>query len=303
MSRFGRVQPQRLQKLPIVLQKLIQNSNRLDYVGEREVKVKVRAVFTTHIEDVTRQGSKTRIDFPSDSPFAGQILLNVDGKRLHYFPKNGVIRIMPGFKDDILTGLLRHPKALLANQVQVQNGGRVAGIPVDRVDLYDRQHRLRQELWIDPRNGALLGRAGFAPNGMALASFQFLSINYHPHIAPNAFELPKGAKVFNPNNRIINLAKRLKLAPFRIPDQKGIQLLNCRKIVLKGQPVLMEIYNGPQGRISYFEVNTVLSGTGNGPDEGGVHSAKRIMGQETIFLVGRYPVKRLQDLLQTVRRI
>lgn len=289
-------------QIPPVLRKLINNANRLSYIGERQVRIKVKQQYTTHIEEVTKSGARTRIDFPPNSPFAGQILLTINGKREHYFPKRGEIKVMPGFKDEILEGLLSHPNTLKPGQVRTLSGGKVAGIDTVQVNLFDRQSRLKQQLWVDPRNGALLARTGYGNDGQVVAAFEFLSINYHAQVSPSVFQLPKDAKVITPESQIIKIARALHITPFRLRAQSGLQLLSVSRINLKGQPVLMEVYRGPKGRLSFFEVDSVLSGESYNPDQGNVHSAKRVMGQETIFLVGRYPVEWLQNTLQSVVR-
>lgn len=303
VNRVQNSHPGRVNQLPPALKKLIANAEKLSYTGERQVRIKVKKELTTHIEEVTKSGARTRIDFPANSPFAGQILLTIKGQRQHYFPKRGVVKVMPGFKDETLEGLLSRPQALQPGQIRTQDGGMVAGMRTTQIDLFDRQNRIRQQLWVDPRNGALLARTGYGPDGQVVASFEFLSINYHPQISPGLFSLPKEVKIVTPETQIKKIARTLKITPFRLATSTGLELLSVSRITLKGQPVLMEVYRGPKGRLSFFEVDSVLSGESYNPGQGNVHSAKRVMGQETIFLVGRYPINWLQTTLQSVVRV
>lgn len=302
-SRYGTPKQSKIKNLPPVLQRLISQDSKISYEGVRTMYLRHGQQLVPHVEEVLRKGDKVRIEFPEGSPYFGQILVDVGSERRHYFPKQKIIRLEPGYEDEALVRVLKQSRAKLADLVEVSNGGRIASIPTQRVDIFNRQHQLRQQLWIDPKSGALLQRVGYGPAGQKLAWFAFSSIQFNPSISKSAFELPsKGVRVIGPEETVRVIAKSLGIVPYVLPKSSGLRLVSARKVKVLDHTVLAQVYTGPGGRLSLFEVGSVL--TGSLPQQGGanLHSVTRIMGRETIMLVGKYPIETLNSLIGSVRQ-
>lgn len=236
---------------PLIL-KMFQAQGSLTYSGTRVVELGVGAARKRHQEIVLRNGPRTRVEFPEDSEFAGQVIIENRGERRHYFPDINEIRVEPARFDEAFSRLGQLLKSGM--QVSVEPGADIAGLHTMVSTFRDRQGNIIQRLWVDPSTGMILRRDLMDEVGNRTGYFEFSKVNYRPVVSPSDFELKrKGAKVSTLDQELQKLSRQLQLPPLRIPPSEPYALQAVRMVGTGDRAILAQVYTGQRGRVSLFQ--------------------------------------------------
>jgi len=247
---------QAVQPLPPILQKVVQQSSYLRFQATRTVEVRIKDHYVTHVEYVLRNGRQERIEFPADSAFKNQVIVDNGTERKRYLPRKNQVTVQPSFQDEALNGLVDRNGRMRKRRVELANGGAIVGINTIRADIETAKGQVRQQLWIDPSSGAVLKRVGYDAQGQEVAGFQYTAINYNPRLNSQQFELnPKGAIIITPMDDLVRIAHRLGLPDYALDGNSRFKLISARRIDKGNIPILSTLYQGPHGeRVSVFEL-------------------------------------------------
>src|SRR5438094_251063 len=89
-----------LADLPPLVRKSFMANRTSKYSGERTVEFKHGPDRASHVEYVLKDGIRTRIEFPDDSEYKGQIIVDDGQQRLHYYPDRNEIDAEPAHRRD-----------------------------------------------------------------------------------------------------------------------------------------------------------------------------------------------------------
>lgn len=225
------------------------------YTGTREVTVRRGAEVSQHTEYITRDGWNLRIDFPADSRYGGQVIVETDKERLHFNPKKDEIHVSPPRREPLFEHIRGAWRGVHTFHVVEAAGQRVAGLPTRLVSVVDGSGNRIQELNIEPRSGVVLARRIYDDVGTQIRSFEFRTINLHPHISPTVFEFHTHAKVVTPVDDLIAAVKGTQFLPLMIPPDTGLTLDSARVRKIAGQQVLMSQYLTRDGWVALFQLS------------------------------------------------
>jgi outer membrane lipoprotein-sorting protein len=217
--------------------------------------------FERHEEYIIRDGDRVRIEFPKDSPFGGQIIVE-DGKdRRHYLPDRNEIRVLPPRQDEAYGHLLRMVRGNHGHRLTfaVNGQGRVAGYLTTQIAAVDDSGNIIQRLYIEPKTGAVLKRTLFDPVGTEMGGSWFSSVDLTPKIDPKMFRIVrKGAVVVRPEDTLRQLASTNGFILRTLPMKTGYRLEDVRVFRPMGEVVLMQVFTGSNGRISMFQLGRTI---------------------------------------------
>ncbi len=292
----------RLANIPPILRLAVRNLPNLKFSGTRTVEQFQGAERQRHTEYVLRDGARTRVWFPNDSPYAGQVIVENLRQRKHYFPGKNEIHVGPAKREEAfgrLLGMLEGGKVRLSTEP----GGQIAGRASTALGIKENGN-LIQKLWIDQANGMILRRDLYDAVGARVGSYEFSEVEFSPRLAMSDFELDrKGAKIVTPEDEARQFAVRLGLLNVTMPDQEGFSLDSVR--VLKGAriPILQLSYSKPPNVISLFQAKgRVELPMFKRANKAGVSAYTWFAGGNTFALVGNIgegELKRLAGLLGT----
>lgn len=232
----------------------IKAAEKLRYGGTRVVEYMRGAKKMSHTEYVLKAGPITRVWFPDDSPFAGQIIVENKRERRQFFPAQNAIHVTPARKEELLSRL----RALLKNQsfhIFTGPGDVIAGRQTSLVTVSDGKGNVLQRIYIDPRTGMLLKRVLYDPVGAQIGYFEFTQIDYSPSYPASWDTLErKGAKIITPEDIGKDLAKKNDLQWVMIPASENMPLENVQMRKINNLQVLHQAYQTGHGQLSLFEV-------------------------------------------------
>jgi len=277
----------RLAEVPQLLVRAIQAQPTLRYTGTYTTEFRQGAKQIRHQEYITRDGAWYRIDFPNDSQFAGQVIIENNDVRLHYHP----------IPNEIMQQPPRHGEAwekvanLAGNRrlrLTIDNGEVVAGLRTDQLVVADFDGNVTQRLFIEPGSGVIMKRLLFDKIGTQIGFFEFNQIDLNPHLDPSSFQIKrKNAKVITPKTQLERLSKRRGFMFWYLPPGSGFALEGANPRNFAGVEGLVQTYvNGTNRLWIYVLKSPVDSGRlRNGAGKNlHVHSFDS-MG-ETIVLMG-----------------
>jgi hypothetical protein len=202
-----------------------------------------------------------RIEFPADSPQAGQIVIETPRERLHYFPDANEVHVMPVRLEEVaerLGMLLRQNGRELT--ITTTPGSDVAALPTVLVSVSDKRGNVIQKMWIHPRTGLLLKRDLFDPIGSKVGSFEFRTVNLNPDVKDDDFKIRRqGVKFLNPRDLLRRFAKEAGLAPMALPERDGVQLESTRVMRVDKGTVLVQTYQTRLGPLSFFQTKMEIN--------------------------------------------
>lgn len=207
---------------------------------------------------IIQVGTKVRIEYPDDSPFAGQIVVESDGKRQTYFVSKNEIREI--FVRPMKEQFEFHRDRGSKFSYGFEDGGKIANLATKLVTISSGD-RLRQRIWIEPKKYLVLKREVYDGNRKLVGGVEIQRISFSPKVSANTFTLPKNAKVIRPKEDLIRVAKELKLKAFTLPASSGYELMMVRGGEMFGRPVLRQIFESSKGHVSLLQVS------GKRPDE------------------------------------
>lgn len=288
-------------KVPPVFLLALKAQANLNYSGERVVEFRRGADLVRHTEYVLKIGNKTRVWFPSESQFAGQVIVDNGRERQHYYPSRNEIEVLPAPKEEAFGRIAngaRSGKLTFA----VQPGETVAGRATRLATIKNANGPTMQRLWIDPTSGLLLKREIFGPGGQLTGSFAFTRVELNPKSQGTEFELNiPGVLKRTPDERNRVLANSLGMVPVSLGSSSGFRLesVNVRRAQKVG--ILHQVYAGPRGKLSLFVVNGTFDlgrFAGNANKEFQFH-AWNVNGR-SYALVGAYPATLLVSLARSL---
>lgn len=215
---------------PPILKKAFAASFRLKYSGERVVTFRRGPERRKHTEYVIKDGPRIRLEYPEDSFFAGQIVVENRGERYQYFPSSNEIHVGPAFFENSFDRLRLLLKKTGEEKVKVEVGGNetVAGVRTTAVAFKEPKGNVIQRIWIDERTGMLLKREMYDPVGSVVGSFEFTKVNFSPVIQPEDFKIVRqGAKVITAEDTAMKLVRENGLIPAFLRD-RGFKLFSSR---------------------------------------------------------------------------
>lgn len=293
---------QDLSNLPPIVRKSFEALKTARYSGERTVRVKRGPERLAYVEYILREGVRSRTEFPGDSPYKGQIIVDDGARRYHYFPDRNEIHVEPPRRQHMrfmmLGGNRDHSKRQPLKHV-VADGGMVAGQKTQLVTVIDPNGNAIQKMWIEPRSGVTLKRILYDPVGGERGYFEFNKIRFNPSFAPGDFKIErKGAVVITPAMEARRYALELGLTPLMLPPSAGFQLEGAHVMNRRnGENILAQMYTGKEGRFTLFQVRTAVDPKRLDEMSRGrlsTYSWKR--GQEGFALLGDLSEQRLREI-------
>jgi outer membrane lipoprotein-sorting protein len=277
-----------LAAVPPIIRKVVEAAGSLRFSGERIVEVNRGMDSSRHLECILRDGSNTRVTFPEDSHNAGQIVVENARERLHYFPSLNEIEVLPPRPDEAF-GIANSIKQRHL-QFSSSKGDIVAGRQTELGTISGPKGKLLQKLWVDPATGLVLRRQLFGPKGELTGVSEFRKVVYNVRSKPSDFTINiPGVSRVTPSDRSARLARNYHMAAVKIPPALGFQMESVRILHKVGNDVLHQVYIGPRGRLSLFEVNGVVDLNGmRQADQRGFHYHSWSLDGKSYALVGNY---------------
>lgn len=240
-------------QMPDLLRKAMAGAAKQRFSGTRRLTLKLGGDRKVHTEFIVKDGLRSRVEYPTDSPFAGQVIVDDGTERRHYFPGQNQIRVEPTRRERAFD---RMGKMLGQGRLAVADGGSVAGKPSQLVTFSDPQGNVLTRMWIEPRTGVMLKRELYDRTGAVVGGFEFTEINLNPNIDPRDFKLNvRGAKVVRPADDLRELIQRNGFRDVQLPPDTGFKLVEARVQELRGSKILIQQYvDGEDRRISLFQL-------------------------------------------------
>lgn len=243
---FDKIDKSLLEGIPPVLRKMVEQAAKNRYSGERLLEFKSGPERKRHTEFIFKDGVRTRIWFPKDSPFYGQIIVEDGRQRQQYFPDRNEIEVSPMSKEELVGKLYGMLRAIKRGGVKVTSraGDAVAGYKTELVEVTDERGNPFQRMWIEPRSGVLLKREFYEPGGSVMGSFEFKQINLNPQFNRGDFGPLniRGAKFITQRD----LAKRrMAKEGFDVaflPSGSGFELEGSRYLEHEGSKTFIQFY-------------------------------------------------------------
>lgn len=248
------VRPPRAQPVPPVMRRALQAARNLRFSGTRVVEFRTGPDAGRHVEFILKDGPRSRVWFPDDSPYAGQIIIEKGRQRMHYFPKTGVIQRSAARGEDAYNRLVE----MIRNRqygVSVASGGTIAGLATRVATVTDESGKPTQRLWIDPSSGMVLRRDLYDVSGATVGFFEYSNVNFNPVIGAGDFNVPNAnVRYTKLRDRIGAISGRTGLLPYALVQGQGYELMSVHVLQPKSaQPMLVETYKGTQGSVSLFQ--------------------------------------------------
>jgi negative regulator of sigma E activity len=288
-------------EVPPLLQKAVRAASSLQYTGVRTVEFRTGPDRVVHDEYIIRDRLRSRVEFPEGSPFHGQIIVENDRERRHYFPEPlNEIRILPPRHVVTISRLDTMIQSAQRRGFTFQVGGseRIVGLSTRQVQFVDPQGNVQQRLWIDQNSGLIVRREMLDRGGSRMGFFEFKRVNFRPNIREEDFQINRrGAKVVTPAQEARSLADQHGLTLRLLPRSSGFALEAVRVLRMGEQVALSQIYSGPQGRLSLFQTRATVDPERMRRMARGdykVHTWQR--GEESFALVGELDVSALREL-------
>jgi hypothetical protein len=283
---------------PPILAKAITAADRLRFAGERVVEFQQGPNRKVHVEYVLHDGLNTRVWFPRDSVFRGQVIVETAQERLHYFPGRNEIEVLAPKREEAYLRLKRWLQRPGRIRLSAVHGDAIAGRQTELAVVADEKGNVMQRLWIDSQNGMVLKREVLDKVGARVGFFQYQQVDYNPIVRPGDFQINvRGAIRVSLEGKARRLAARGRFQELLIPPGNGFQLDAVNIIRPNGSPVLHQTYLGPRGKLSLFQVSAAVN------MQGLTRATQRDLqfygwqanGRSFAF-VGGYPLERLKEL-------
>ncbi len=283
--------------VPLILIRAIQAQPTIRYTGTYTVEFRQVQPPVRHQEYITRDGGRYRIDFPTDSKFSGQVIIEDETVRLYYHPNtNEILQLPPrhGEAWDKVAVLAVDPKIRLS----VTAGEQIAGHKTDQVVVSDLSGNVVQRLFIEPGSGIIMKRQLFDMVGSPAGYFEFSSIDLNPKIDPSIFKIQrKDAKLITPLMQLQRVCQRRGFSYRFLTTGTGFQLegVNGRKFA--GIEGLVQTYLNGKVRLSVYQLKAPIDPDRLKQQAGPNQKFFSFQSAgETIVLIGNMPEKNLEHL-------
>lgn len=244
--------------VPGDLIRAIRAQPRLRYTGVYTVEFGQGPKSKRHVEYITKDGPRYRIEFPPNSPFAGQIVVEDPNVRLHYRPLRNVIVQQPP----------RHGEAwekvanLATDQrfhINTEPGGVIAGMKTDQLVVSDKFGNVLQRLFIEPNSGLIMKRQILDQAGKPLGYFEFTQVDLNADIDPAAFTIPQGtAKIVTPLDTLERISRKFGFTVRLLPSTTGFQLESAGAKKFAGIQGIVQTYLNKRVRLWVYELKAPI---------------------------------------------
>ena len=298
---------QDLATMPAIMRKFVLARKTSRYTGTRTVEFKRGPDRLSHIEYILKDGIRSRTEFPDDSQYKGQVIVDNGKQRMHFFPDRNEIDVEPAHQRDNRPdsgGNDRDSdhKNRPSLQRTVTDGGSVAGYHTQLLTVSDPNGNVMQQMWIEPKTGVRLKMVLYDRVGTQVGSFEFTKINFKPTFAPGDFTIDrKGALIVTPADEARRLSEKLGVTPLILGNSSGYELQNARIIHPDKQDVLAQTYIGDTGRFTFFELRGDIDQDKLQRFARGrlsTYSWKR--GQESFAIVGNLTPEQMGEVAKTL---
>jgi outer membrane lipoprotein-sorting protein len=248
------------QDLPPLIKQMLEASKRLRYSGERRIEVRFGPDMVKHTEFILKDGHRTRIWFPDEGTFRGQIIVENETARKHYFPDRNQIDVMPPRREEFSQRFLRFNKPGKPKvEFVIESGGQIAGVSTKKVNMVGPNSTVFMSMWIDPQTGLVLKRVLFNKRNQPEATAEFVKVNYRPTINRGDFELKiDGAKVITPHDRLAEMLQKGDFQNVSLPPKGPFKLESARILRIDGVPALVQVYVKKDGRVSLYQTKAAI---------------------------------------------
>lgn len=285
-------------KIPEIIQKVISASKKLSYSGSRTVLLKFGPDQHRHVEFVTKNGPRTRIEFPEEGTYRGQIIVETENERRHYFPNENQIDVMPPRRDEFVGRWLKMGNRGSESQFKIEDGPPIAGFATKVVQVGSPSGFVFQKLWIDPRTGLVLKREFYGRDGGVQASSEFTKVDYQPKFNRSDFVLNiPGAKIITPWDRLAKLVGKGGFKNVSLSPKDPFRLESSRIQRIGNSTALVQDYVNKDGRVALIQVNSEID-----PDKlrrggrGEVNTYSWQKGGTYFVLLGNMPEAKLKEM-------
>jgi hypothetical protein len=277
-----------------MLIRAIRAQPHLKYTGTYTVEFR-QGPTLRHQEYITRDGPRYRIDFPADSQFAGQVIVEDQTIRLHYRPgKNEIIQQPPrhGEAWEKIRNLAVDPRYRLTTGP----GEQIAGLKTDQLVVSDKFGNVLQRLFIAADSGVIMKRQIFDLVGAPVGFFEFTQIDLSPVIDPSVFTIKrKDAALITPFVELQRVSRRQKMALRLLAPSTGFQLENASARNFAGVPGIVQTYLNGKTRLWVYELKAPVDpGRLRQQSRKNEHFFSFRSGGETIVLLGNMPERILE---------
>ena len=281
--------------VPVMLIRAIRAQPNLRYTGTYTVEFRQGPTPMRHQEYITRDGSKYRIEFPGDSQFAGQVIVEDQNTRLHYHPvSNEIIQQPPrhGEAWEKVANLATDPKF----QLNTTNGEVIAGLKTDQLVVSDKSGNVLQRLFIEPGSGLVLKRQIFDLVGTSVGYFEFTQIDLAPKIDPQTFVIKrKNAVLVTPLAQYQRIAKTRGFSNKILAPASGFQLESANYKKFAGVDGLVQTYVNGRIRLWIYQLKAPVDPTRLRQQAGkNSHFFAYQSNGETVVLLGNLPERDLE---------
>lgn len=290
-------------KIPAILEKAMNAAKKLRYSGTRRVQMKFGPDTVQHTEHVMKDGMKTRIWFPDEGSFRGQIIVETERERRHFFPDRNQIEILPPRREESFGRFLKLGRGLkMQATYKVDIGEEIAGIDTKKVEI-SGEKGLFMRMWIDPKSGLVLKRVMYGRDGSAQATSEFSKVDLRPQFRKSDFELNiGGAKIMTPRDRLADLVSRGGFQSIGLSPKDPFQLESVRIQRIENVPALVQVYVNKNGRVSLFQVKATIDPSRlKRFGRGELQSYSWQKGGASFVLLSELPESELRAIFQRIR--
>ncbi|MBS1725636.1 MAG: hypothetical protein JST51_02870 [Armatimonadetes bacterium] len=297
------VQRQRL-SLPPELKEAFEHARGLRFSGTRLVTYVKAGRIETHKEFVTKDGPNLKVEFDKASPFAGQIIVETENSRKHYFPDKNEIRVYPSFGKRQFEGFRGAFRSARGGELHIDssNGGVIAGLHCTKYQLSDKDNNPVVQIYIEPRSGMLTKRVLYDQTGNIAGSYEFVSLTLNPRIQPGTFEIRRrGATVVRPIDELRKQGKDADMPVLTLRESSGYRLESVYSRVIKGSKVIVQNFGTDDSRLTLFMTRSTLNPADlKKMERGELSSYVWTLDGVTLVLIGDQPEERLRSLASQV---
>jgi len=281
--------------VPILLIRAIRAQPFLRYTGTYTVEFRQGPTPSRHQEFITRDGQQYRIDFPNDSQFAGQVIVEDKTVRLHYHPiPNEIVQQPPrhGEAWEKVANLATDPKFRLSTSP----GELIAGFKTEQLVVSDRFGNVLQRLFIEPGSGVIMKRQIFDLVGTPVGFFEFSQIDLSPKIDPASFVIKrKNATLITPFAQLQRISKRQGFQLRVLAAGSGFQLESVNPRKFAGVAGIVQTYVNGKIRLWIYELKAPVDPTRLRQQAGkNEHFFSFQNNGETVVLIGNIPERTLE---------
>lgn len=294
-----------------IFREMMEAEMKTSYSGTRTVFRNVEGKVEREIEQVLRDGPRTRVEFPSGSPRKGEVIVERGDKQWQWNPRDNTVRVGPARRRErLMEHFPRVVRAIHDGELKLETGseGRVAGRKCKTVELHRKDGGLVWRMFIDGATDLLLKQEVFDPANpkRLIGGFEFTQIDFNVKPTDQDFVVDRpGAKVVS--DEFVPIEQAQKRVPFRIlrpprvPDQ--FDPMGAKAVQIAGRPGVHLLFQNRDGveALSIFEVQGSVEREALPGARRGYRIATRQVGEVFVAVIGKMDQSALQRLADSVR--